>query len=244
MTEKQSKIPFFATVKKYSDKDLRRLGLPELLDVIDTLQDYPDLQAEILADLDSTIADTELKQNQVDLGNTQQETQKLLTELNEKLDKLSQKISFLEEQQRNINSISNLASKLAKEFSARQLQFQTTIRQREDDINFSEIKLAQVEPGQFLADMPNILRRLISIVTGSEDEIRLNELIARGETKIKQFQNQILKVMNGLATASVIEKAFGDAGKSQNAVIDSLRDVRRDLGESITSSSVKVKLSK
>ena len=184
MTEKQSKIPFFATVKKYSDKDLRRLGLPELLDVIDTLQDYPDLQAEILADLDSTIADTELKQNQVDLG-TEIKTQKLLTELNEKLDKLSQKISFLEEQQRNINSISNLASKLAKEFSARQLQFQTTIRQLEDDINFSEIKLAQVEPGQFLADMPNILRRLISIVTGSEDQNSVQNLEQSQIKKIK-----------------------------------------------------------
>jgi hypothetical protein len=59
----------------------------------------------------------------------------------------------------------------------------------------------------------------------------LNEIIAGAETKIAQAQTQLVGVIIGLSASSLMSKAFEDALKSFDKTIDSLTDVRKQLGK-------------
>jgi hypothetical protein len=48
-----NKVPYFATVKKYSKKNLRKIPLDELLQIVNEVKDEvsPELQAQSMGDL-------------------------------------------------------------------------------------------------------------------------------------------------------------------------------------------------
>lgn len=230
-----NKVPYFATVKKYSKKNLRKIPLDELLQIVNEVKDEvsPELQAQSMGDLGIDNLEIEMPGNnlQVDV---------FLRDLELQQAKLTQKIAALEKKQQRLQSANNLVMDLVETFSRFKADFNNFVRNLQDQVNLAEQKLMGVDPNQFLAQAPDGWRRFVCFLTRKVDEIGLNEKIARAETKIRQVETQLVRARSGLSTASLINKALEDSLKSLDKFIDFLRDTRTQLGKTSRSFQTRV----
>lgn len=151
--------------------------------------------------------------------------------LGSQVDQLTTKIQTVDEQYKKAKSQLNDLEKIKNKLMDERSIIKQLVNKDQDLIYKAEQKMLSIDPNQYLADLPDILRPLVKFFSRREDEILLRERIARSEAKISQRNTRLVDINAALSKAWIAHKSFLDGLDVLKNISESYRDIRMSLGK-------------
>lgn len=147
----------------------------------------------------------------------------IIKELDEKLETSNVELNDA------LNSLKEL-EEIKVKLLAKKDQIDEIIANEQDRIHRADIRLENLDVNHFTADRSPVVRFVLSKI-GIEDEISLNQTIAKSESVISQWNNKLIEINSALSKAWIAHQDTENMVAIIKGISESYRTVRMNLGK-------------